>query len=147
MTRHRQGDRSPQGPSQRSQRLLRVGEVVRHVLAEIFLRGELQDPELQGVNLIVSEVRVSPDMRHATVFVARLGGGEMETVMAVLLRARGFLRTRVGHALTTRFTPDLVFELDRSFDEADHIARLLRSEPIAHDLQPKEDPDGTPPEG
>ena len=98
------------GPSQRQ---LRVGEIVRHVLAEIFLRADLQDPALQNERLTVSEVRVSPDMRHATVYVARLGGGEMSVIMDALTRARGFLRAQVGHALTTKFTPELHFEVDR----------------------------------
>lgn len=139
MTRRHQ-DGHPQGPSQRQ---LRVGEVVRHVLADVFLRGDLQDPELQGVHVIVSEVRVTADMRHATVFVARLGGGEMTQVMAALERARGFLRARVGHALTTKFTPELVFEQDRTYDEAQHIAQILHSPEVAKDLS-KEDEDGTP---
>jgi ribosome-binding factor A len=137
--------RHPPGhPSGPSQRLLRVGEVVRHVLADIFVRGDLQDKELQGARLTVSEVRVSPDMRRATVFVARLGGGEMGEILKALARARGYLRSRVGHELTTRFTPDLSFEEDRSFDEAQHIAQILHSPEVAADLQSKEDEDGTP---
>ncbi len=95
----------------------------------------------RGVNLTVSEVRVSPDMRNATAFVARLGGGEMKEVMVALKRARGFLRSRVGEALTTKFTPDLVFEVDRSFDEAQHIAEILHSPEVAPDLQPPNDED------
>lgn len=121
------------------------------MLADIFLRRALQDPVLQGVDLTVSEVRVSPDMRQASVFVARLGGGEMGEVLKALARARGFLRARVGEALTTRFTPELHFELDRSFDEAQHIAQILHSPEVARDLQPKDDSgdkkdkdDGTP---
>lgn len=113
---------------------------MRHVLADIFLRRALQDPALQGVDLTVSEVRVSPDMRQATAYVARLGGGEMGEVLKALARARGFLRARVGEALTTRFTPELHFELDRSFDEAQHIAEILHSPEVARDLQPKDDP-------
>lgn len=138
MTRRHTSDHT-HGPSQRQ---LRVGEVVRHVLADIFLRGELHDPDLQGVNLTVSEVRVSPDMRHATAFVARLGGGDMKEVLAALNRAHGFLRARVGHALTTKFTPDLHFEEDRSFDEAQHISEILHSPQVAQDLQPKKEDDG-----
>ncbi|MFO1187763.1 MAG: 30S ribosome-binding factor RbfA [Alphaproteobacteria bacterium] len=124
-----------------SQRQLRVGEVVRHVLADIFLRHALQDPALQGADLTVSEVRVSPDMRQATVFVARLGGGEMGDILKALARARGFLRARIGEALTTKFTPELHFEIDRSFDEAQHIADILHSPEVARDLQSKDDPE------
>lgn len=123
-----------------SQRQLRVGEVVRHVLADLFLRHALQDPALQGADLTVSEVRVSPDMRRATVFVSRLGGGEMEEILKALSRARGFLRARAGEALTTKFTPELHFEADRSFDEAQHIAGILHSPEVARDLQHKDDP-------
>jgi ribosome-binding factor A len=140
MTRRHHPDH-PHGPSQRQ---LRVGEIVRHVLADIFLRGDLQDKELQGARLTVSQVRVSPDMRQATVYVARLGGGEMGDTLKALARARGYLRSRVGHELTTKFTPDLAFEEDRSFDEAQHIAQILHSPEVAADLQPKEDEDGTP---
>jgi ribosome-binding factor A len=154
MTRRHHSDH-PHGPSQRQ---LRVGEIVRHVLADIFLRGDLQDKELQGARLTVSEVRVSPDMRQATVYVARLGGGEMGEILKALARAKGFLRAGVGHALTTKFTPDLHFEEDRTFDEAQHIAEILRSKEVAADLQPtaaeppkfdgrvrdREDEDGTP---
>jgi ribosome-binding factor A len=128
-----------EGPSQRQ---LRVGEVVRHVLADIFVRGDLQDPELQGADLTVGEVRVSPDMRHATVFVMRLGGGDMKPVMEGLARARGYLRSQVGRALTTKFTPDLTFVEDTSFDTAQHVLEILRSDEVKRDLDHDEGEDG-----
>jgi ribosome-binding factor A len=131
-----------------SQRQLRVGEVIRHALAEIFARGDLQDPALRTTRLTVTEVRVSPDMRHASVYVMRLGGGEMKEVLEALARARGYLRHEVGHALTTRNTPDLAFIEDKTFDEADHISKILHSEAVRHDLeQHQEDEDGTPKKG
>ena len=122
MPKHTKGGR--EGPSQRQ---LRVGEVVRHVLSDIFVRGDLYEPELADAHLTVSEVRVSPDMRNATVFVSRLGGGDMKETLKALTRARGHLRHEVGRQLTTKFTPDLTFLADTSFDEASHISEVLQS--------------------
>jgi ribosome-binding factor A len=145
MPRRHSGDHRPNAPSQRQ---LRVGEVIRHSLADIFSRGDLQDPTLREARLTVSEVRVSPDMRHATVYVTRLGGGDMRDVIGALARARGYLRSQVGQALTTRNTPDLAFVEDKSFDEAEHIAKILHSEAVRHDLEkPAEDDDVPTQEG
>jgi ribosome-binding factor A len=144
MARHPHREHSGHAPSQRQ---LRVGEVIRHALADIFAHGDLQDPLLRETRLTVSEVRVSPDMRHASVYVMRLGGGEMNEVLEALGRARGYLRHEVGHALTTRNTPDLQFIEDKSFDEAEHISKILHSEAVRHDLEREEDEDGTPQEG
>ena len=123
----------PDGPSQRQ---LRVAEVIRHKLADIFARGDLHEADVAGAHLTVSEVRISPDLRHATVFVSKLGGGDMEPVLVGLKRARGFLRHEVGRALTSKFTPDLTFIEDTSFDEASHIQSILRQDPVvAHDVE------------
>ena len=130
----------PEGPSQRQ---LRVAEVIRHKLADIFARGDMHEADVAGAHLTVSEVRISPDLRHATVFVSKLGGGDMEPVLAGLKRARGFLRHEVGRALTSKFTPDLTFIEDTSFDEASHILDILRQDPVvAHDVEAPEATEG-----
>src|SRR3546814_13718517 len=101
---------SAHGSSQtRSQRQLRVGEELRHVLAELLARDELRDPHLTGVNLTVTEVRVSPDLKSATAFVVPLGGGDPEPVIAALNHAAGFLRSQLGQEVKLRYTPRLSF--------------------------------------
>ncbi len=122
---------SNKGPSQRQ---LRVGEVIRHTLSEILARGDVRDPALVGVSVTVTEVRPSPDMRNATVFCSPLGGQHEEEVVDGLNRCRAYLRGQVGHAVSLKFTPQLTFLLDRSFDEAEHIGDLLRSTEVARDL-------------
>ena len=123
-----------------SQRQLRVGELLRHALAEILRKEEIRDGDLQGVSVTVTEVRPSPDMRHAMVFVEPLGGKNAETVVEALNRHRGFLRGEMGKGIALKFTPELRFVEDKSFDEALRIERLLRSEKVARDL--KSDKDG-----
>ena len=126
-------DRKPLGPSQRQ---LRVGEELRHVLAEILSRGELRDPALQGVTITVTEVRMSPDLRNATAFIMPLGGAHEAEVLAGLRRGAAFLRGQLGHAVPLRFTPGLSFELDRSFDQASRIAEILHRPEVERDLEP-----------
>jgi ribosome-binding factor A len=109
-----------------SQRQLRVGEEIRHMLAQILARGDLHDPELFDVAITVTEVRMSPDLRQATAFVTPLGGADMERVVAALGRAAPFLRGQIGRELRLRYTPALAFEPDRTFEEAGRIDRLLR---------------------
>ena len=118
----------------RSQRQLRVGEELRHALAWILERGEVRDPDLKGVSVTVTEVRVSPDLRNATVFVLPLGGGETEAVVTGLTRARPFLRRKVANAVRLKFVPDITFRADTSFDEARRIDILLRDPAVARDL-------------
>jgi ribosome-binding factor A len=125
-----------------SQRQLRVGELVRHALAEVLTRGELRDPALVGAHVTVSEVRMSPDLRHATCFVMPLGGGEAKPVLEGLARSAAWLGGQVARRIELRFAPRLRFELDRSFDEAARIDRLLRRPDVARDLEaPREDED------
>lgn len=116
------------------QRQLRVGEELRHALAHILERGELRDPLLAATPVTVTEVRVSPDLRQARVYVMPLGGSQQEAVVAALMRARGFLRRRLADSVELKFVPDLAFRLDRSFDEADRIERALRQPEVARDL-------------
>ncbi len=117
-----------------SQRQLRVGELVRHTLAEILQRGEVHDPALEGMVVTVPEVRMTPDLRVATVFVMPLGGKGADTLVAVLDRHRKFLRGEVGHRVALRYAPELRFRLDESFDEGEHIDALLRSPDVKRDL-------------
>ncbi len=122
-----------------SLRLLRVGETIRHAMAEILRREEIADEDLRDVSVTVSEVEVSPDLRHARLFVTSLGGrGEAETVKA-LNRHRRFLRGRLAPYMTTKYLPELNFRLDERFDAAERVERLLRSERVRADL---EKPDG-----
>jgi ribosome-binding factor A len=119
------------GPSQRQ---LRVAEEIRHVLAGIFARGEIRDPELAGVTLTVTEVRVSPDLRHATAFVTRLGRSDVAEKLPALRHAAPFLRREVAHALRLRYAPDLGFQADTSLDYAMHVDELLHRPEVRRDL-------------
>lgn len=125
------------GPSQRQ---LRVGEELRHSLAAILMRDELHDPDLQGVSITVSEVRPSPDMKHATVFVTTLNGDKMDVVLPALRRAASFLRGQVAKTVRLRHTPQLSFQADTSFDYAQKINTLLHQDVIARDLSDDEEP-------
>ena len=138
MSRSKAGPHGAKGPSQRQ---LRVGELIRHELAGIFARGELRDPDLEGRIITCSEVRVSPDLRHATVFVSDLGGGHTDDVVKGLMRCRKFLRGEVGHRIETKFTPDFKFVADTLFDEAAKMDALLRST-RARDEAGHDDEDG-----
>lgn len=129
-----------------SVRQLRVGEEIRHCLAEIFGRGELHDPAVAGISLTVTEVRISPDLRNATAFVLPFGGGDIDIVLEALGRAAPYLRGRIGKQLRLRFLPNLSFRRDPSFDEATRIDAILRSPDVARDLT-DEDPDDEPPAG
>jgi ribosome-binding factor A len=126
-----------------SQRQLRVGEELRHVLARILARGELRDPALADQTLTVTEVRVSPDLKNATAFVVPLGGRGLEDSVAALNRAAHFLRGQVGREMTLRHVPRLEFLADRSFDEATRVENILSRPSVRRDLpEPPEDQDG-----
>ncbi len=129
---NRRPTRSHNGPSQRQ---LRVGEMLRHTLSEILARGELRDPELEGVSVTVTVVKPSPDMRHATVFCEPLGGKNAKPIIAALNRNARFLRGLMGKTIALKFTPDLRFVEDTSFAEAEKIETLLKSERVARDLR------------
>ena len=135
---------SQQGSVQsRSQRQLRVGEELRHVLSRLLARGELRDPHLAEVSLTVTEVRVSPDLRNATVMVVPLGGADMDRVVAALQRAAPYLRREVGREIALRITPALTFAPDLSFDAAARIDDLLRRPDVARDLERRTEENGT----
>lgn len=142
MPRHRNRSAPQAGPSQRQ---LRVGEMLRHALSGILHNTEIRDPELTGISVTVTQVKPSPDMRHATVFVEPLGGMNAPAVLAALNRHRGFLRGELGHVIKLKFTPELRFLEDTSFAEAERIETILHSERVAHDIgaaEPSEDDDG-----
>ena len=129
------GHKSHQSPHTQNQRQLRVGEEIRHALSDILMRGELHDPELDTVPITVSEVRISPDLKNATVFVMPLGGSNKETVLAALNRAAQELRKHVTGRMLLRFSPKLSFRLDYSFEEANRIENLMRDPVVQRDVQ------------
>ena len=118
-----------------SQRQLRAAELVRHALVEIIAREDLRDPDLQGASITVGEVRASPDLRHMTAFVSALGPGDSRRIAQGLTRCAGFLRSKLARAVDLRFTPELHFQADVSYDEARHIEELLASPEVARDLK------------
>jgi ribosome-binding factor A len=117
-----------------SQRQLRVAEEIRHVLAQVFTRGEIRDPDLAGETITVTEVRISPDLKNATAFVARLGRPDVDALLPALSRAAPFLRTQLAHAMRLRVAPTLSFQPDTSLEYAMHIDELLRRPEVARDL-------------
>ncbi|OUI79850.1 30S ribosome-binding factor RbfA [Acetobacter orientalis] len=130
---------SPSGPSQRQ---LRVGEEVRRVLAELFARTTFRDPELADTAVTVTEVRLSPDFKHATVFVARLGRSDVDALLPGLKRVAPWLRTQMSHKLRLRVAPELHFQPDTTLDEAMHMDALLKSPDVQRDIataQPEDD--------
>jgi len=126
------------GPSQRQ---LRAGELVRHALVEILRAEDLADPDLAGVSVTVTEVRMSPDLRNATCFVEPLGGTQAGQVVAALNRSSKFVRGKLGHAIDLKFTPELKFIHDESFDEVARIGRLFDDPKVRQDLGAGEAPD------
>jgi ribosome-binding factor A len=122
------------GPTQRQ---LRAGELIRHSLVEILREEDITDPALEGVSVTVTEVRMSPDLRHATVFVEPLGGGHAAEVVEGLNRHAKFLRGRLGRTIDMKFTPDLKFLHDESFDEAARMNRLFDDPRVRQDLAPQ----------
>lgn len=118
-----------------SQRQLRVGEAIRHTLAQVFQRGDLYDPDLAGVSITVTEVRVSPDLANATAFVTPLGGGDrVATIVTALGRVAPVLRAAIARAVPLRVVPRLSFQPDLSFDYAARIGTVLRDPAVARDL-------------
>lgn len=129
---------TPAASETRSVRLLRVGEQVRHVLADVLMRGEVHDPVLAAHSVSVTEVRMSPDLRHATVFVKPLLGSDEAEVMAALKRNSKYLRGEVAKRVNLKFSAQLKFLSDESFDEASRIDALLRRPEVARDLSGEE---------
>ena len=122
-----------------SLRLLRVGENVRHAISAILARGDVQDPDLETASVTVSEVRVSPDLRNATIFVMPLGGDTDGKITKALNKNAAFIRGEMSKVVHMKYMPKLKFKLDESFDEASHIDALLRSPKVAQDLHADEE--------
>jgi ribosome-binding factor A len=135
LPRHHQKSSAPGG----SQRQLRVGEIVRHAVADILAQGGVHGADLEGHIITVPEVRMSPDLKLATVYVMPLGGKDTEIVLAALARNKKFLRGEVAHRVNLKFAPDLRFRVDDRFDEAERIEKLLRTPAVQRDLKPESD--------
>jgi len=118
-----------------SQRQLKAGELIRRALAEILAKENLRDPDLQGVSVTISEVRASPDLKHAIVYASPLGGGDAEKVVKALQRCGSFLRGRLGKEMEMKSTPRLKFMADESFDTAEEMARLLSDPKVQQDIE------------
>jgi len=132
MSRRRSSDKENRTPGQRQ---LRVGEEIRHLLADLLERGNMRDPDLREASITVTSVDVSPDLRNATAFVMPLGGHDEKRLMAAMRRAAPWFRARVGERAGLRYAPEIRFELDRTFDEADRIGSLLRRPDVARDIK------------
>jgi len=137
MARHHHRE-SGSGPSQRA---LRAGELIRHAFAEILSRGDVHDPVLEAHMITVPEVRMSPDLRQATVYVMPLGGRDEKAVLEALNRNKRFLRGEIAHRVNMKFAPDIHFRIDERFAEADRIDKLLRSPEVKRDLDHDADED------
>ena len=120
------------GPTQRQ---LRVAEEIRHLLAAIFTRGEFRDPALADAQVTVTEVRISPDLRNATAFVARLGRSDVTDLLPALIRAAPYLRGELAKAMRLRVAPQLSFQADTALEYAMHVDALLHRPEVARDLQ------------
>ena len=134
MPRRRSSDKDNRGHSQRQ---LRVGEEIRHLLADLLERGNMRDPELRDARITVTSVDVSPDLRNAVAFVMPLGGQDKERLLTAVRRAAPWFRARVSEKAGLRSAPEIRFELDRTFDEADRIGSLLRRPDVARDIEDK----------
>jgi len=117
-----------------SQRQLQAGELIRRALADIIAREHFRDPDLTGVSVTISEVRAAPDLKHAVVFAAPLGGKDTAVIIAALNRCSKFLRGKLGRELSMRSTPALRFEADLLFDQASDMQKLMSRPEIARDL-------------
>lgn len=120
-----------------SQRMLRVAEQIRHVIAELLARGEIHDDVIASHTITVTQVRMSPDLRLATAFVMPLGGKDTPQVLAALERHRRFIRGEIAHRLELQFSPDVRFRDDDTFEEAMRIEQLLASPKVRQDTQKK----------
>lgn len=123
---------SGSGPSQRQ---LRVGELVRRTLSDVLIRGEIHDPDLNRMSITVGEVRLSPDLKIATVFVMPLGGGGKAEAIAALKRNKHELRRAVAKNMTLKFAPELRFLTDETFDRLDDTRRMFADETVQRDIQ------------
>jgi ribosome-binding factor A len=122
------------GRQSASQRQLRVGELIRHALAEMLIRGDVHDPVIETHLITVPEVSMAPDLRLATIYVMPLGGRDAEAVLAALERNKKFLRGEIARQVNLKFAPEIRFRIDERFDEAERIEKLLRTPAVQRDL-------------
>jgi ribosome-binding factor A len=122
-----------------SQRQLRVGELIRHELADMLSRGDIHDPVVEGHMITVPEVRMSPDLRLATIYVMPLAGRDVSDVLAALDRNKRYVRGEIARRVNLKFAPDIRFRADERFDEAERIEKLLRTPQVQRDLDDKKD--------
>jgi ribosome-binding factor A len=134
MTRKKSSSATGKGPSQR---MLRVGEMVRHKLAELLIRGEIHDDVLASHVVSITEVRISPDLKLATAYVMPLGGKDTASVLAALEKHKKFIRAEIAQTLDLRYAPDIRFREDETFDEVSRIDMLLHSEKVRRDVEKK----------
>jgi ribosome-binding factor A len=136
--RHQREHGTTQIPSQRQ---LRVGELVRHALADMLTRGAVHDPVIQNHLITVPEVRMTADLRLATIYVMPLGGRDADAVLAALERNKRFLRGEIAREINLKFAPEIRFRIDERFDEVERIEKLLRTPAVQRDLDNKPDDD------
>jgi ribosome-binding factor A len=134
MPRHHQRGPAKASSADGSQRQLRVGELVRHAIAELLAQGSVHDEGLEGHIITVPEVRMSPDLKLATIYVMPLGGRGTNDVLAALDRNKKFLRGEIARRVNLKFAPDIRFRVDERFDEAERIEKLLRTPEVQRDL-------------
>jgi ribosome-binding factor A len=137
MARHHHREQSAGG----SQRQLRVGELIRHELADMLSRGDIHDPVIEGHMITVPEVRMSPDLRLATIYVMPLGGRDETDVVAALERNKRYVRGEIARRVNLKFAPEIRFRVDERFDEAERIEKLLRTPVVQRDLESKDESD------
>ncbi|MBA4130572.1 MAG: 30S ribosome-binding factor RbfA [Hyphomicrobium sp.] len=125
---------SGKGPTQR---MLRIGEMVRHKLAELLIRGEIHDDVLASHVISITEVRISNDLKLATAYVMPLGGKDTEKVLAALTKHKGFIRAEIAQTLDLRYAPEIRFREDETFEEVSRIDELLYSEKVRRDVEKK----------
>src|SRR5579871_6830215 len=138
----RESARGPiKGPAQRgpTQRSLRAGELVRHAVADILTRGEVHDPVIEAHMITVPEVRMSPDLRLATIYIMPLGGHDEADVLDALERNKRFVRGEIARRVNLKFAPEIRFRIDERFDEAERIEKLLRTPDVQRDLAHEND--------
>ena len=137
MPRRHQSDRGNQaGPSQRA---LRVGELIRHAVADMLTRREVHDPVLEGHLITVPEVRMTGDLRLATIYVVPLAGRDVQEVLKALEANKRYIRGEIAHRVNLKFAPDIRFRADERFDEAERIEKLLRAPAVQRDLNHESD--------
>ena len=136
MPRHNQKKGAAPGGSQRQ---LRVGEAVRHAIADILAQGHVHDPDLEGHIITVPEVRMSPDLKLATIYVMPLGGRDTDIVLAALERNKKYLRGEIARHVNLKFAPEIRFRIDERFAEAERIEKLLRTPAVQRDLDKTDD--------